>query len=173
MDFNYIATTHRYREEDLVDELQTLFRDNEDVNATSNISHIDGLITGTTKDSINFVNFLRHKLKDTPWEIRYLLRFIPIEKAIITNISEIKNIAIELSKKIPKDATFKILIEKRHTNITKLDLINNIAPFVSQKVDLTEPEWIILIEIIGKYSGISVIKSEMIFSSMIEKRYYE
>ncbi len=173
MDFNYIATTHRYREEDLVDELQTLFRDNGDTNATSNISHIDGLITGTTNDSINFVNFLRYKLKDTPWEIRYLLRFIPIEKAIITNISEIKNIAIELSKKIPKDATFKILIEKRHTNITKLDLINNIAPLVSQKVDLTEPEWIILIEIIGKYSGISVIKSEMIFSSMIEKRYYE
>ncbi|HEY6537335.1 MAG TPA: THUMP domain-containing protein [Candidatus Nitrosocosmicus sp.] len=173
MDFNYIATTHRYREEDLVDELQALFSDNGATYATAYVSNIDGLVTGTINDSLNFVNFLRQKLKDAPWEIRYLLRFIPIEKVANTNISEIKDLSIELSKKIPIDATFKIFIEKRHTNLNKLDIINNIAPFVSQKVDLTEPNWIILIEIIGKYSGISVIKNDVIFSSMIEKRYFE
>lgn len=173
MDFNYIATTHRYREEDLVDELQTLFSDNGDTYATAYVSNIDGLVTGTINDSLNFVNFLRQKLKDAPWEIRYLLRFIPIEKVANTNISEIKDISIELSKKIPIDATFKIFIEKRHTNLNKLDIINNIAPYISQKVDLTGPNWIILIEVIGKYSGISVIKNDVIFSSMIEKRYFE
>src|SRR6185437_5442817 len=108
MDFNYIATTHRYREEDLVDELQTLFSDNGDAYATAYVSNIDGLVTGTINDSLNFVNFLRQKLKDAPWEIRYLLRFIPIEKVANTNMSEIKDISIELAKKIPIDTTFKI-----------------------------------------------------------------
>jgi tRNA acetyltransferase TAN1 len=86
---------------------------------------------------------------------------------------EIKDISIELMKKIPTDGSLKIQIEKRHTNLKQLDIINEIAPFISTKVDLTNPSWILLIEIIGKYTGISVIKNEILFSSMIEKRNLE
>jgi len=40
-------------------------------------------------------------------------------------------------------------------------------------VNLTNPTWILLVEIIGKYSGISVVSSNMMFSSMTEKRISE
>ena len=171
MEFNFIATTFRYKEDDLMDELLELFDEFGDSSATINTTNIDGLVLGLClNDPIDFILFLREKLKDVPWEIRYLLRFIPIEKVVLTDILEIKHISIELMKKIPVDDTFKILIEKRHTNLKKIDIINEIGPFISAKVDLTNPSWILLIEIIGRYAGVSVIKNDVLFSSMIEKR---
>ena len=174
MEFNFIATTFRYKEDDLMDELLELFDEFGDLSATVSTTNIDGIVSGLClKDPIDFILFLREKLKDAPWEIRYLLRFIPIEKVVLTDILEIKHISIELMKKIPVDDTLKILIEKRHTNLKKIDIINEIGHFISAKVDLTNPTWILLIEIIGKYAGVSVIKNDVLFSSMIEKRSFE
>ncbi len=174
MEFNFIATTFRYKEDDVIDELKELFYEFGDLTADIRPTNIDGLVLGQClKDPIEFIFFIREKLKDVPWEIRYLLRFIPIEKVVLTDIVEIKEISIELMKKIPFDGSLKIQIEKRHTTMKKLDIINEIAPYISTKVDLTNPSWILLIEIVGKYTGISVIKNEILFSSMIEKRSLE
>jgi tRNA(Ser,Leu) C12 N-acetylase TAN1 len=37
-------------------------------------------------------------------------------------------------------------------------------------VDLDDPKWIILMEILGKIAGISVLESDQIFSSLAEMR---
>ena len=173
MKFNFIATTFRYREDDLVQELVELFKEHAagDLSLSINKTHIDGLVVGLGLTNIlDFISFLRKKLKDTPWEIKYLLRFIPIEMVVVTDIAKIKETSKDLVNKIPVDTTFKILIEKRHTNLKKIDIINEIAPLVPAKVDLNNPSWIFLIEILGKYTGVSVLQNETIFSSMIEKR---
>jgi len=174
MKFNFIATTFRYHEESLIDELKDLFYEFEDLSVIFNKTSIDGLIVGLClKDPMDFVLFLRKKIKNVPWEIRYLLRFIPVEKVVLTDIIKIKEISQFLMNKIPSDATFKIIIEKRHTNLKKMAIINEIAPLISTKVDLDNPLWILLIEILGKYTGVSILKSDILFSSMIEKRLFE
>ncbi|MBA3977241.1 MAG: hypothetical protein H0X50_03465 [Nitrosopumilus sp.] len=174
MEFNFIATTFRYREDALVDELGELFAEFGDLTATIHTTSVDGLVMGICmKNPVDFVFFLREKLKDEPWEIRYLLRFVPIEQVVLTDVSEIKNVSIELMKKIPANDSFKILIEKRHTNLKKNDIINTIGPFISSKVDLTNPDWILLIEVVGRYTGLSMIKNGVLFSSMIERRTFE
>jgi tRNA acetyltransferase TAN1 len=174
MKFNFIATTFRYHENSLIDELNDLFCEFEDYYVIFNKTNIDGLIVGQSwKDPIEFVLFLKKKIKDVPWEIRYLLRFIPIEKVVLTDINKIKEVSQFLMEKIPSNNTFKIMIEKRHTNLKKKDIIDEIAPAISTKVDLDNPLWILLIEILGKYAGISVIKSSILFRSMVEKRLAE
>jgi tRNA acetyltransferase TAN1 len=174
VEFNFIATTFRYKEDDLIDELKEIFYEAGELSVPIRATNIDGIVIGySMMDPIKFIFFLREKLKDVPWEIRYLLRFLPIEKVVLTEISEIKEISVELAKKIPIDDSFKIIIEKRHTNLKKINIINEIAPFILRKVNLTNPCWILLIEIIGKYTGITVIKSDLLFSSMIEKRSIE
>ncbi len=174
MEFNFIATTFRYREDVLIDELGELFAEFGDLTATIRTTSIDGLVMGICmKNPVDFVFFLREKLKDVPWEIRYLLRFVPIEQVVLTDVSEIKNVSIELMKKIPANDSFKILIEKRHTNLKKNDIINTIGPFISSRVDLTNPDWILLIEVVGRYTGLSMIKNGVLFSSMIERRAFE
>jgi tRNA acetyltransferase TAN1 len=171
MEFDFIATTFRYREDDLIEELEELFKEYSDLSVYISKTNVDGLIVGLgLSNPFEFISFLRNKLKDSPWEIKYLLRFIPIEKVVLTEISKIKEISRFLMNKIPVDTTFKISIEKRHTNLKKIDIINEIAPFVPAKVDLENPSWIILIEIVGRFTGVSVIQNTNLFSSMIEKR---
>jgi tRNA acetyltransferase TAN1 len=172
MNFNFLATTYRYKEEDLMDELEGLFFEFGETAVEVNETNISGLIVG--KSSTNpelFIHYLREKLKDSPWDIRNLLRFVPIHRVVLSEVEEIKDCLLDLAKqKITDKGPVKILIEKRHTKLSKKDIINSIGPHLNYPVNLTNPTWILLVEIIGKYSGISVISSNMMFSSMTEKR---
>lgn len=172
MIFNFLATTYRYKEEDLMDELEGLFYDFGESTAEVHETNISGLIVGkSSKDSELFIPYLRTKLKDSPWEIRNLLRFVPIQKVVLTEVEEIRNCLLDLAKeKIVGGGPVKILVEKRHTKLTKKDIIDSVGPHLNYPVNLTNPTWILLVEIIGKYSGISVIRADMMFSSMTEKR---
>ena len=65
MKFNFIATTFRYHEESLIDELKDLFYEFEDLSVIFNKTNIDGLIIGSClKDPIDFILFLRNKIKE-------------------------------------------------------------------------------------------------------------
>jgi tRNA acetyltransferase TAN1 len=175
MIFNFLATTYRYKEEDLMDELEGLFYDFGESTAEVHETNISGLIVGkSSKDSELFIPYLRAKIKDSPWEIRNLLRFVPIQKVVLTEVEEIRNCLLDLAKeKIVGGGPVKILVEKRHTKLTKKDIIDSVGPHLNYPVNLTNPTWILLVEIIGKYSGISVIRADMMFSSMTEKRVSE
>lgn len=173
MDFNFVATTHRFAEENLMDELEELFYEFGEKEAEVNVTNVAGLIIGkSSKSPEEFVSFLRSKLQDSSWEIRYLLRFIPIQKVVSTDIEEIKKNVLKLAKAapIPDDNSVRIVVEKRHTKLKKMDIVEAIGPELNFRVDLTSPDWIFLVEIIGKYSGISILQSNAVFSSMIEKR---
>lgn len=177
MDFNFVATTFRFREEDLMDELEDLFYEFGETDLEVSETNVSGLITGksSSTDSREFISFLRSKLENSSWEIRYLLRFIPIQTVVVTEIENIKNALVKLveDSQIPIDEPIKILVEKRHTPLKKMDIIDAVGPHIKFPVDLTNPKWILLVEIIGKYSGISVLPQDLLFSSMIEKRVTE
>jgi tRNA acetyltransferase TAN1 len=171
MKFNFIATTFRFKEEDLKNELYEMFTEFGDRDVSLALANMPGIILGlSTKNNIDFIGFLRENLKNNPWDIRYLLRFIPIDKVVLTDVDIITKSSAELLEGVSKSETMKILIEKRHTNIKSVSLINSIAPFLQSKINLTNPDKILLVEILGKYTGLSVIKSSDLFSSMIEKR---
>ena len=154
MIFNFLATTYRYKEEDLMDELEGLFYDFGESTAEVHDTNISGLIVGkSSKDSELFIPYLRAKLKDSPWEIRNLLRFVPIQKVVLTEVEEIRNCLLDLAKeKIVGGGPVKILVEKRHTKLTKKDIIDSVGPHLNYPVNLTNPTWILLVEIIGKYN---------------------
>ena len=172
MIFNFLATTYRYKEEDLIDELEGLFYDFGETTVEVNETNISGLIVGkSSKDSELFVPYLREELQNSPWEIRNLLRYLPIQRVVLSEVAEIRDCLLDLAKeKIANKGPVKILIEKRHTKLSKKDIIDSVGPHLNYPVNLTNPTWILLVEIIGKYSGISVISSNMMFSSMTEKR---
>ena len=172
MNFNFLATTYRYKEEDLMDELEGLFFEFGETAVEVNETNISGLIVGkSSTDPELFIRYLREKLNDSPWDIRNLLRFVPIQRVVLSEVEEIRDCLLDLAKqKITDKGPVKILIEKRHTKLSKKDIINSIGPHLNYPVNLTNPTWILLVEIIGKYSGISVISSNMMFSSMTEKR---
>jgi tRNA acetyltransferase TAN1 len=109
-------------------------------------------------------------LKEEPWRFRYVLRILPIEKVTKAEIDIIRKCSREISERIPPSQTFRITIEKRHNSMKSIDLIRAIASDIERKVDLSNPDWIVLVEIIQNVAGLSVIKPHQVFSSVIEMR---
>lgn len=171
MNFNLIASTFKHREEDAQDELLDTLEMLGDYASESQTTDISGIVLGFTKlDPFQIVNSLRDLVKNEPWQIRYVLRLLPIELVVYTEPKSIKNAAKKLALKIQNGDTFRITIERRHTSVTSSDIIATIAKEIDNKVNLKNPDWIVLVEVVGGQTGISVIKPDQIFRSVVEKR---
>lgn len=170
-DFNLIISTSRFREEDACDEALDLLDSFGDPDAEVEITNIRGIIVGRTAlDPVAVAEKLKEQVASEPWEIRYILRVLPIEKVVPSELEDIQGAAASMSERIPKDASFKIMVEKRHCSLHSREIIDYIAQEVPRKVDLENPDWLVLVEIIGKHAGVSVVTPDKIFSSVVEKR---
>ena len=78
---------------------------------------------------------------------------------------KIAEVVEKLSSKIPEDARFRVTVEKRHTSLSSRELIEAAASKVDRKVDLENPDWIVLIEVLGGVAGVSVLKPDQILST--------
>lgn len=173
MNFNLLVTTYRHREYDALDELTLLLQRFGDESPILEIQEVSGIILAITNlNPFELTTKYKELLAEEPWQFRYILRSIPIERSIYTDL---KNIEIEVEnlvmKKLKRNESFRITIEKRHTSLRSKEIITSIANKLSgYKVSLENHNWIILIEIIGNKTGISVLKEIDIFSSVMEKR---
>lgn len=167
-----MITTYRYKEEDAIQEAMSLFNRLGDRNCKYFISEVSGIILGyTTLNQFEIFPIFKKILIDEPWEFRYILRVIPIEYCIQTDLIMIKNQVEKLvEKKISPNESYRVTIEKRHTNLRRKEIIDITTENLTQSVNLDHPEWIIMIQIIGKYTGISVLRPDQIFNSILEKR---
>lgn len=169
-DFNLLATTSRGNEDDACSELWYLLGEIGDLTPKVEKTGITGLIAAkTTLKPLEVIEKLRKILHERPYEFRYTFRIIPIERVIRTDLEEIQRIATKLSSKIKENETFRVTVEKRFTEISTRDIIEAAAAKIERKVDLKKPDKILLIEVIGKLTGISVIKPEGIIAVVKEK----
>ena len=131
---------------------------------------IRGLVAA--KSSFNpceIIEKFRALLQERPYEFRYALRIIPIEKVVPTDIDKIKSTAMELAANIRENETFRVTVEKRFTKIHTRELIEAAATNIERKVNLENPDKILLIEVVGGLTGISLIQSEDILAVIKEK----
>ena len=169
-DFNLLVTTTRGNEDNACSEIWYLLKEIGDEKAEVDRTGVSGLIAAkTTLDPFEVIVKLREILKERPYEFRYSLRIIPIEKVVKTRLEEIEKAAEEFAPKIGENETFRITVEKRFTEISTKDVIEAAASKIERKVNLEKPDKIMLIEIIGGLTGISVIKPNDIISVSKEK----
>ena len=172
MDFNLIASTYRHREEDAQNELHEILELFGDPSPGSHITELVGILVGRTAlEPIEVVKRIKKLVRNEPWRVRYILRLLPIEFAFTEDgLDSITAAVSRLTSKMNKIETFRITVERRNTLLRSSEIIANIASIIENKVDLENPDWIVLVEIIGKLAGISVIRPDEMFSSVIEKR---
>ena len=169
-DFNLLATTSRGNEDEACSELWYLLGEIGDSAPTIEKTGVAGLIAAKTAfNSFEVIEKLRKILHERPYEFRYTLRIIPIERVVRTDLKEIQRVATELSSKIKENETFRVTVEKRFTEISTRDIIETAASNIERKVDLNKPDKILLIEVIGGLTGISVIKPDEILAVVKEK----
>lgn len=168
---NLIITCPRHFEEEASNEVREILTDLGDKEPKITISNMPGILTGfTSLEPIKSIKKIREKILDEPWFIRYCLRIIPIQAVCKTSVDEIEGEILKKAEIIKPENKYRITIEKRNSNISSEELISTIAKNFENKVSLDEPDWIILIEIIGEITGISFIQSNDILSVEKTKR---
>ena len=128
------------------------------------------LMVNTIIEPSKIIDYVKNKIIEEPWLIRYCLRIIPIQMITETEIDKIKQNVIKLKDTIQKNDSYRITIEKRNTSISSNEIITEIAKIFPNKVSLNQPDWIILIEILGDSTGISILKDDEMFSLDKSKR---
>ncbi len=167
----FILTTFRGAENTAGSEVYMLLAEFGDSKAKVTRTKISGiLIVETILPHEEVIKTIRDIIESEPWRVRSMLRLFPVEQLVDSEIELIIETVKPMLEKIGENETFRITIEKRHTQITKEEIIKAIASLTNRKVDLNNPNWIILIEVIGDKTGISVIKPSQIISVTKLKR---
>ncbi|MBM3905955.1 MAG: RNA methyltransferase [Thaumarchaeota archaeon] len=168
---NVIITCARHFEGETTDEIKELLSELGDENPQISMTEFSGILyVDTSANPLDLIKKIREKLEDEPWSIRYTMRAIPIFSVTKTNVIEIVDAVIKQSEKIEQNQTYRITIEKRNSGISSGEIINQIASKILNKVSLEKYDWIILVEVLGAITGVSVIKEEDILSIQREKR---
>jgi tRNA acetyltransferase TAN1 len=170
MNCNLLVTTFKYKESNASDELSQLLDMLGDKEPSIEITSISGIILANTRlDPLQIVENCREMVRNEPWRFRYVLRIIPLEKICRAELTDIHNVVNKLSPKIGQHETFMVMIEKRHTKLRSKEIISTVTSDLDRKVNLDNPNWIILIQIVNRLAGISILRSNQIFSSVKEK----
>jgi tRNA acetyltransferase TAN1 len=168
---NLIITCARHLEPETQEELTDILREFGDPEAIVSITKMSGILTAETNlDPIEIVRKIKDMILDEPWSIRYCLRIIPIQKVIETTIEEIEKTATEMSEQIADGQTYRISIEKRNSDVSSQEIISKIANKIKNKVSLEYADKIVLIEILGNKTGLSILKKSDVLSIEKTKR---
>jgi tRNA acetyltransferase TAN1 len=166
-----IITCARHLEPETEEELCDILEEFGDSDVKVTITEMSGILTAETKlDPVEVVRKIKEMVLDEPWSVRYCLRIIPIQKVIETKIEEIEKTVSEMSEEIIDGETYKISIEKRNSNLSSQEMIKKIANKIKNKVSLEFPDKVVLIEILGNKTGVSILKKSDVLSIEKTKR---
>ncbi|MBS1267642.1 MAG: hypothetical protein MAG458_00351 [Nitrosopumilus sp.] len=168
---NLIITCPRHLEPETEEELKDILEKFGDSEPEIKITSMSGILTAQTiLEPIQIVRKIKEMILDEPWSVRYCSRIIPIQKVVETQIEKINEHISEMSKQISEDEKYRISIEKRNSNISSKEIITKIANQIKNKVSLEYPDKVILIEILGNKTGISILKKSDVLSIEKTKR---
>lgn len=165
--FNLIISTPRNFETDALAELDFLvhqiFPENK-LNYGRMI--VTGLIWGNLVgvDPVLAVQRIKEFVTERGFPLQFLLKFVPIQKVLVTDFDEIERYVLSQLDLIGENETYKIIVNKRRIHNEKIEIIERIARDIHKTVDLEHPDKIIRLEIVGKYTGISILREEDVFS---------
>jgi tRNA acetyltransferase TAN1 len=163
--FNLIVTTQRGNERNCVREVMMLIDEVGGQGVRLRKTRFPGLIIGYVKgDPVDLLRSIRPLIERDPWDLRFTQKLVPIQKNVVADIDNIRKAVWELAPLIPDDATFKISVNKRGSELRTLEIIKEAASKIERRVDLENPDKVIQIEIIDDVAGISLIEVDDIIS---------
>lgn len=171
---NLVVTCGRNLESEAEIEIKKILEENTSEESNILKTGMRGILTVETKiDPLEFIDYVKKKINEEPWSIRYCLRIIPIQHVTVTSLPEIKQSVKDLKDIIQKDDSYRITVEKRNSDISSIEVISAVANIIPNKVSLENPDWIVQIEIFGNKTGVSILKKNTIFSLERAKRNLE
>lgn len=122
--------------------------ENVEVNPSEDISGLS--IATFSADPITILSDVENQLEKDPSVLKYTLKLVPFNYKVETDLDEINKVAAELAQQIEEKDTWRISLRKRHTDLSREEIIDTVAKeFTSGEVDLEEPDYYVIVEILG------------------------
>lgn len=127
---------------------------------------ISGLISVKLNPEVNIIELMNNliELESDKAYFIHTLKIKPVEVIIPAELEALESY-VEDNIANSFEGSFKIEVSKRHTPLISSDVISTIAKNIDNPVDLTNPDILVLIEIIGNKMGISVIPPHLVYST--------
>jgi tRNA acetyltransferase TAN1 len=159
MKYNLLATTDQLGLSQASSELWMNLRAIGDKEPRVDRSRIKGLILAHTSfDPQEAVGLLRRHMGEEPGRYRAVYRVMPILAWVKTDVDEIVAEVRHQASRIGDGESFRVTLEKRRTRLRSLEVIEPVAEAIDNPVDLENPDWVVLVEILGNETGVSVMK---------------
>jgi tRNA acetyltransferase TAN1 len=175
-DFNLIVSCPRDYERHCESELWFNLNALGDSTPIIAVAGVPGLlVVKTAIDARKFIQFLRDLMlhRDNDY-VQFISKIYPIDRVVEADLDLIEQAAIELLQKNPSsqnpESKFRISVRKRQSELRTDEIIPRLAERISNPVSLKEYDWMLQIEIINKYCGLSIITDEEIFQPIRELR---
>jgi len=133
-------------------------------------SAYDGVIEVDVENPKALLSFITEFVRSEPFKVRFIMRIIPVDRVVDTKVDGIVKAVKELAPAIGPGETFRVTIESRDSPYSDRELIDALADAIDRKVSLDSPDKVVLLQIFGEYSGISVISPHEIVSIQKLKR---
>jgi tRNA acetyltransferase TAN1 len=135
-------------------------------------SRIRGLVLGqTTLDPVEAIHKLRQYMGEAPDRFKNIFRVMPILTWVRTEISDMVKEVENQKSKVNEGESFRVTVEKRRTQLRSMEVIKPVADVLENAVDLENPDWVILINILGRKTGVSIIR--LVDELNVQKEKYE
>ena len=119
----------------------------------------------TCLDSREVTRRLRALFDQDPLVFQHTLKWVPVDLWTRSNMDSMKIAVAELKKKIHVGERWRMTVEKRrYTRYHKVEIVRELANLIDEKVDLISPDKILRVDIIGPYTGISILTPRDVFS---------
>ena len=128
----------------------------------SDIEGVFKLRVGNAKKLVKSLS----KLKSRKGMFEHTYHWIPIDKWLTTNVKAMQKEVKKLQKGIKKTEKWKMDLHKRHFDqMSSTELIMKLTEAVDKpKVDLSNPQKIIEVQIIGKKAGLALLNKDEILN---------
>ncbi|MFX1450858.1 MAG: THUMP domain-containing protein [Promethearchaeota archaeon] len=163
--FNFLISCPRLHERDACAEIWYFFSFIGDEEAKCRKSKFPGLVYAKSSlDPFIAIKKLRALAVEDPYSFRFVLKIQPIEEIVPSTIDDMIAWVKKKSGSISNSQTFRITVEKRMSDLDRDEIIEILANLIDNKVNLKNPDKIVMVQILGDYTGLSIIDPEDIIS---------
>ncbi|MGC8601114.1 MAG: hypothetical protein ACP5LS_01630 [Thermoprotei archaeon] len=159
MPFNLLASCPRGKEPMAKSELAYFLAELGDGNPTISRTKFSGLLeVSTSLDPFEVVSKAKEEALSNPWNFRYVTKLVPIAKVVRSDLNEIVSAVKEIANGLSNCESFRVTLVKRGTSLNGDEIVHQVASMFSLRVSLENPSCVILIEVVGEFTGIAILR---------------
>ncbi|MHA1964183.1 MAG: THUMP domain-containing protein [Candidatus Thorarchaeota archaeon] len=171
-EYNLLVACPRDRERAAISEIRYFIGDLvKDSELKISRTPISGLLAcKTSLDPFEVIQQLKEFAIENPYQFRFAIRFTPLEECVESEMDHIVEATERLLPKISENESFRVTVRRRHTELENMEVVKAVAEVIPRKVNLDSPDKTVLVEIVGDWTGLSVLDEKNDILSIMTMR---